>query len=202
MKRTLLAAATAVLLGGSLVGCSDTASDPVAPIAPSAKPSNSLLGLNLGGSTANQTVYGAFWKSPLTSDLHTTASIGPLGGVLTLPATGLTVIVPPGAVLKQTQFGVTALAGRVVAYDFQPAGTRFLLPLVVTQSANRVEMNAPLVGLSVMRPGYFRSATDIDQTSGQATVAEVLPQITIDLLGNMVFTVPHFSGYIVSWGAR
>jgi len=202
MKRTLLAAATAVLLGGSLVGCADTTTDPVAPLAPSAQPSNSLLGLNLGGTSTSQTVYGALWKTPLTSNLQTTASIGPLGGVLTLPATGLTVVVPPGAVLKQTTFGVTALAGRVVAYDFQPAGTRFLLPLVVTQSSDRVEMNAPLVGLSVMRPGYFRSATDINQTSGQATVAEVLPQVTIDLLGNMVFTVPHFSGYIVSWGMR
>ena len=197
MKRILLAAATAALLGGSLVGCADTSKS---PLEPSATQSNSLLGLNLGGTSTSTKVYGALWKTPLTTDLQATASIGPLGGTLTLPATGLTVVVPPGAVLKQTTFGVTALKGRLVAYDFQPAGTRFLVPLVVTQSAAPVNMQPPLVGLGLMRPGYFKSATDLDQASGQATVSELLPQITIDLLGNITYTVPHFSGYIVSWG--
>ena len=178
MKRTLLAVATAVLLGGSLVGCADTTTSPLGPREPSATQSNSLLGLNLGGTSTSSKVYGALWKTPLTSDLHATASIGVLGGVLTLPATGLTVVVPPGAVLKQTTFGVTALKGRMVAYDFQPAGTRFIVPLIVTQSSAPVNMNAPLVGLGLMRPGYFRSATDLDQTNGQATVAELLTIVT------------------------
>jgi hypothetical protein len=199
MKRSLLAAATAALLGSSLVGCADTSKS---PLEPSATQSNSLLGLNLGGTSTSTKVYGALWKSELTSDLHATASIGPLGGTLKLPATGLTVVVPPGAVLKQTTFGVTALKGRMVAYDFQPAGTRFIVPLIVTQSAAPVNMNAPVVGLGLMRPGYFQAATDLDQTSGQATVTELLPQITLDLLGNITFTVPHFSGYIVSWGLQ
>jgi len=200
MKRSLLAAATAVLLGGSLVGCADSSSSPLAPREPSAQPS-ALLGLNLGGSTSQQ-VYGALWKTPLASNLTVTATIGPLGGVLNLPATGLHVVVPPGAVLKSTHFGVTALAGRIVAYDFQPSGTHFLLPLVVTQSSAPVSTAAPLLGLKLMRPGYFQSATDLNQSAGTAQVTELLPQITIDLLGNMVFTVPHFSGYIVSWSMQ
>jgi len=200
MKRSLFAAVTAVLLGTSLVGCADTSTSPLAPREPSAQPS-ALLGLNLGGSTSQQ-VYGALWKTPLTSNLTATKSIGPLGGTLDLPATGLHVVVPPGAVLKQTTFGVTALAGRMVAYDFQPSGTHFLVPLVVTQSSAPVNMASPLLGLKIMRPGYFQSATDLNQSAGTATVTELLPQITIDLLGNMVYVVPHFSGYIVSWSMQ
>ena len=197
MKRTLLAALTSVLVGGVLAACSDTSRAPLAPSEPAAP--NALLGL--GGSTSQQ-VYGALWKTPLAQDIHVSKTIGVLGGAIDLPATGLHIIVPPGAVLKSTNFGVTALAGRIVAYDFQPAGTRFLLPLVVTQSSAPIQMTPPLLGLDLMRPAYFKSATDLNQSAGTAAVSELLPQITIDLLGNMVFTVPHFSGYIVSWSMQ
>ena len=193
MKKSIVTAAATLLLGISLAACSDTSRSPLAP-QDVAQPNN-LLGLT----STSQTVYGALWKTPLTQNVSATASIGPLGGTLRLPATGLTVVVPAGAVLKQTTFGVTALAGRVVAYDFQPAGTRFLVPLIVTQSSAPVQMTPPLLGLKVMRPAYFKSATDINQQAGTATVNELLPQITIDLLGNITYTVGHFSGYIVSW---
>jgi len=194
MKKSIAAVAATLLLGVTLAACSDSGRSPLAPRDGSHP--DALLGL--GGSTS-QTVYGALWKTPLEQNLNTTATIGPLGGTLRLPATGLTVLVPPGAVLRNTTFGVTALAGRVVAYDFQPSGTRFLVPLVVTQSSAPIDMAPPLLGLKLMRPAYFKSATDIDQQAGTATVSELLPQITIDLLGNINYVVPHFSGYIVSW---
>ena len=195
MKRTLLATLATLLVGGVVSACSDASRSPVAPREPAAP--NALLGLNLGGTT--QQVYGALWKTPLTQNLHASATIGALGGTLRLPSTGLTVVVPPGAVLTNTTFGVTALAGRIVAYDFQPAGTRFLVPLVVTQNSAPVNMTPPLIGLKLMRPGYFKSATDLNQSAGTATVSELLPGITIDLLGNINYVIPHFSGYIVSW---
>src|SRR5687767_3555284 len=123
--RVALAAVAAVVVAA----CSDSGRGPVASVAPRdlapAAPS-ALLGLT---STSTQQVTGVQWKTPLPQNLSATASIGPLGGVLELPATGLRVVVPPGAVLRQTYFGVTALAGKIVAYDFQPAGARFLVPL-------------------------------------------------------------------------
>jgi hypothetical protein len=190
--------ATLVALAVAVAACSDRDLAPSAPVAPEAARTSpsTLLGLT---STTTQQVTGVQWRTPLLRNLTATASIGPLGGVLELPATGLRVVVPPGAVLRQTQFGVTALAGSIVAYDFQPAGAKFLVPLVVTQSASLVNTTAPSSLLTVMRPGYFKSATDLDPTAGTATVSELLPKVELNLLGQLTFTVSHFSGYIVCW---
>jgi hypothetical protein len=200
MTRTIRLSLVSLAATLAVAACADTAPSPLAPDAAAPQPAapSALLGGLLGGSA--QQVVGTEWQTPLAQNLTATASIGALGGVIELPATGLRVIVPPGAVLRQTQFGVTALAGKIVAYDFQPAGTRFIVPLIVTQSAAKVRTTAPSSLLTVLRPGYFQSATDLDQSSGTVRVAELLPPISLNLLGNLTFTVSHFSGYIVCWG--
>lgn len=193
----LLRASLASLAAAALVSaCADDTRSPVSPDLPTVRQPSALLGLV----STSQQVVSAEWRTPLAQSLTATASIGPLGGVLELPATGLRVVVPAGAVLRQTQFGVTALAGRIVAYDFQPAGSRFLVPLVVTQNGALVNTTAPSSLLTTLRPGYFQSATDLDQTSGAARIAELLPPIATNVFGQLTFTVSHFSGYIVCWG--
>jgi hypothetical protein len=100
-------------------------------------------------------------------------------------------------------FTITALAGPVVAYDFQPHGAVFLKPLKFVQQlghTNWAHLNLP----SGYQPGwngaYFADARQIDLTSGTAVVNELLPA-DVNISGaTLTFSVPHFSGYMVASG--
>ena len=126
---TLSATITAALLA---YGCAnDSITAPAStPVAAAAAASPSLLGSLLGQTT---TVTPLLRKTPITS-VTASATIGPLGGVLALPSAGLTVVVPPLAVTTATKMSVTAVAGSSVAYEFEPHGIKFTVPLVATQS--------------------------------------------------------------------
>jgi hypothetical protein len=115
-----------------------------------------------------------------------------LGGVIAIPAAGLTLVVPPLAVAKSTNFAITARRGSYVAYDMEPHGTKFLLPLVATQSL--ANTNAPgLVNLNLSL-GYYPDSKNV------TSVSELL-SVQIDLLKlTAVSTIPHFSGYIYASG--
>jgi hypothetical protein len=189
MIRSILAraaAAAAVVL--SFTACGESSS-PVAP-APIATPAAGLLGSSL------TTVHGLTRTKPITTPVTVKATIGLLGGVINGPG-GLTVVVPPGAVLKNTNFSVTALAGDMVTYEFEPHGTRFLVPLVMTQRTEGLNLTG--VPLLSLKAGYFASASQLNEKDNTAQVDELL-SLGVNLpLGTMVFTVQHFSGYMVAW---
>src|SRR6185437_8482764 len=190
-------------------GCGSNDS-PVAPLAPAApaptapaiapdSASRSLLGGLLGGSTTTTTTVNALQRtSPLSAPITVSARIGVLGGILAIPQTGLTVVVPPLAVLSTTTFSVTALPGTAVAYQFAPHGIHFLTPLVVTQSlANTQASNGLLNALSLC---YFQSTDDISSNGLLANVTELL-SVQLDLLHlTAISTIWHFSGYIFATG--
>ncbi|MGH7619783.1 MAG: hypothetical protein ACREPM_21430, partial [Gemmatimonadaceae bacterium] len=89
------------------------------PIAPAAAPSQSLLGGLLGGSAATKTIVPLLRTTPLASDVTVSKTIGALGGVIAIPAAGLTIVVPTLAVGKSTKFAITARKGSYVAYDME-----------------------------------------------------------------------------------
>lgn len=179
----------------ALAACSDRA--PVAPSAPAAHPSQ-LLGLPLLSSSQQVTVIQR--TTPLADDITSGAWIGPLGGSFGIPEAGLSVLVPPGAVLSRTYFSATALKGSLVAYEFEPHGQSFLVPLAMTQKTGGINLLNGLGTLMPVKAAYFPSRDGIDAASGTATVTELLP-VKLDLgLGSVTFTVGHFSGYLLASG--
>ena len=174
-----------------LAGCARDAATPLEPNAaiPS-KPSPALLGL--------LPVRGVTRNVALQKDISVSAVIGKAGGTITIPDAGLTLVVPPGAVTSNTKFTATALSGRLVAYEFEPHGTKFAVPLKFSQDLKKVTLLAALTS-PLMDGAYFTDESKLNQTLGLAAVTELLPA-TVDLLqGRVSFPIKHFSGYLVSW---
>ena len=135
---------------------------------------------------------------PLQQNISVSAVIGQDGGTISIPAAGLTLVVPPGAVTSSTKFTATALAGRLAAYEFEPRGTKFPVPLQFTQDLNKVSLIG-VVTAPVLDGAYFTDASRLNQNLGLAAVSEIVPA-TVDLLRLRVgFPINHFSGYLVSW---
>ena len=137
-------------------------------------------------------------NAPLRADITVSATIGPRGGRLDIPAAGFALEVPEGAVLLPTEFRVTALAGDLLAYEFGPDGATFAVPLVATQDL-KVPQVQRLPKRASLRAGYFRSASDLDRSSSTASVAQETGA-TVSATGHRLsFRIPHFSGWIILW---
>jgi len=123
------------------------------------------------------------------------ADIGPAGGTLSLPQAGLTLIVPPGAVSQVTHFSVTPTGGKVVAYEFEPHGTRFNVPLVLRQDLRSTghKYGGQLIG------AYFANDSQVNPFGGKSLVNETL-NATINAQGQAEILIWHFSGYMLAWG--
>lgn len=189
MSKALIktAAAAAIVLGA--LACGDNSSAPPTPASPSAQPSKTVL-------SQPKQVNVLQRKTPLANAITVSKVIGILGGTLSLPDAGLTVVVPPGAVLSPTTISVTALAGSNVAYEFSPHGTQFLLPLIATQ--NLLITKTSGFNLLSFFAGYYQSPADLG--NGTATITEEL-SVSIGLLNTIaVFDISHFSGYILATG--
>jgi hypothetical protein len=169
----------------------DAPTAPRATAAPSAPASHSLLG-GLLGTTIHVTALTR--TTPLPAPITVSKKIGILGGSFAIPQAGLTVVVPPLAVLRTTTFTATALAGSAVAYDFGPH-MRFAAPLVATQSLiGTAAASGGLVNPLSLKVGYFPDSDDI------TSVTELL-DVGIDLLNQTsIVTLWHFSGYMWASG--
>jgi hypothetical protein len=79
-------------------------------------------------------------RYPLSSDVtyYSQTPIGPLGGVMTFGAANHKLVIPPGAVLYNTQFSATMRAGEEIRVDLrawngtQGNVTQFLVPVRLT----------------------------------------------------------------------
>jgi hypothetical protein len=144
-------------------------------------------------------------NTPLAAPISASATIGLLGGQIRLPGAGLKVVVPALALTKATKITVTAVAGNQLAYEFAPHGTRFLVPLIVTQdlantsAANSGGLLNTLLSGGIFA-GYFSSTSDLNPDAGTALVSELLG-VALNLSSKTAtFTVFHFSGYLVAMG--
>jgi hypothetical protein len=192
MRYRSLRTLTVAVIGGLLINGCGTHDSPLAPeavLAPNSAASASLLGLSTTTVTALQRT------TPLAKPITTSAYIGALGGKLAISGAGLTVVVPPLALTSTKLITVTALAGSNVAYDFGPSGTKFLVPLVVTQDLRNTQAKSGgLINPLSLFVGYFPDDKNI------LSVTELL-NLNVNLLNQTaVFTVTHFSGYIVASG--
>lgn len=182
----------------ALTGCSDDPSpSPLAPQAPKADLLSTVGGLTGHVTSAVLTVVnGVTWTTTATQT-SATATIGSEGGAFGIPG-GVQIVVPRGAVPMPVRFSVTRLPGNVVAYDFQPHGTTFAVPLVVTQPTAGTNLSS-LTG-ATFRGAYFPDQSLLNQVLGTAQVSEFEPTVVAADKSSVTFTVKHFSGYIVSWG--
>lgn len=185
----------------ALAACTD------APSGPSAQPSAPLLARAKGGSGKTSTVGRA---TPLTQTVTVSYRIDPTrSGRIEIPAAGLEIDVPQGAVSSPVTITVSALPGNVVAYEFQPHGLVFQRPLHVRQDLRALALDRlpgkgaqSRLGKLELEIAYFVSTSDLDVAGGSASVAEFLAS-TFDFSGHKVeFDIEHFSGYMVSWGRR
>ena len=129
---------------------------------------------------------------PVSHDITVTKVIGRNGGTITIDATGLQLVVPPGAVDTNVVFSVTAMAGNSVAYKFEPHGLTFKQPLLLKQS---VLHTLWLPGLP-LGGGYFKDDAQVDTQGKKAVVDERLPATLQGLW--ITIKLWHFSGYLVS----
>ena len=185
-----------------LAGCRDSIAPAPAPVAPNAGQPEALLGINLpivddllGG---GDTVVVLQRATPLPANITVTKLIGSGGGTISVPDAGLTVSVPAGAVAYPTAFTVTALAGRPVAYEFGPHGTKFAKPLTMTQDLRVSYLTPQALQYLHFHAGYFSSTTNLIDRLLRAVVGELLPA-SADANDMVVrFNVSHFSGYLVA----
>lgn len=152
-------------------------------------PSTSLLALN------TTIVTPLLRTQPLSNPLSASATVGPLGGTLAIPGAGIVVVVPPLALSSRQKITVTAVAGSNVAYEFAPHGIKFAVPLVVTQNLKNTQaQSGGLVNPLSLQAGYFPDSTNV------TSVTELLG-VNVNLLSQTaIFTVWHFSGYILAGG--
>lgn len=137
---------------------------------------------------------------PLDTSETASAVIGVFGGRITLPNAGLTVVIPPLALTTPTQITATAVAGREIAYEFEPHGTHFLVPVRMTQNLSGTSASTGGLLPTTLYAGYFLNTSDLDQLTGTALISELLGT-SVSLWTNTVsFSVGHFSGYLIGTG--
>ena len=174
-----------------LVAC---AADPVTAPKISAEANPGLVSDLLGGLFSKDVLTR---KQALTKDITVTAVIGSNGGRLAIPAAGFELVVPRYAVKKSTRFTVTAIKGKLVAYEFGPHGTNFPRSLQAKQDLSVTDWN--LLSLRPLTAGYFADRSDLNLQRATALVSEIIRGLTIPLTKQFNFPIDHFSGYVVAW---
>jgi hypothetical protein len=141
---------------------------------------------------------------PLEADISVSAVIGKAGGSINLNLAGGKIDIPAGALDTDTQITMTALAGTNVAYEFQPHGLTFKVPVKVQQTiAGTWAAEYPRL-LKGMHGSYYDNASldsaFIDAGKYFALVREHQIGYLESNASQIKFYIGHFSGYMVSCG--
>ena len=172
--------ALGIFITAALSGCGDS------PLAPPPDSNGALLGSSDKVEVVSRT-------TSLSSDEVVSRLVGPAGGTITLPQSGLTVVVPVGALGAPVNITVTAPSGSLVGYHFEPHGLVFKKPLIAVQQTSGT--NISLVG-SVLSPpfaAYFEGPL-----TSRVKALELIELNVLGLLGVVQFEIPHFSGYVIA----
>jgi hypothetical protein len=155
------------------------------------------------GSVSDATDLKAVWWQRDHGDvIMVSKTIDQSGGTISIPETGLTVSFPVGAVTSPITITITS-DEKYVAYKMEPAGTRFLKDVTVTQQLNKTAIyGRPL--RTQLYAAYI--ADDNLKLSGKVPVLEIEPSTTVfapfsALLPQAeVWIIRHFSRYMLASG--
>ncbi len=128
-------------------------------------------------------------RTPLEADEVGEAVIGIWGGQIMLSKDGVQLYVPPGALTTPTTIRVTALAGSKVAYEFEPHGIRFALPVEIYIRKDVTSTTGSLFGV------YYEG-----DPAGAFSVLEFLPVWENPRWYTLL--TDHFSGYALASGGK
>ena len=181
------------------------------PVAPSQSPTDVVASDTTGsnkfgptqGTAANPAglELRAVWWATDHKNLQVSQTIGPAGGVISIPETGLKLEFPAGSLAKALTITITA-DEQYVAYKMEPSGTQFLKDVTVTQSLSATSLSGqPL--RSQLYAAYI--ADDSVNLSGKVPVIEIEPSKTIisptsGLPEAQVWVIRHFSRYMLASG--
>lgn len=173
------------------------ATSPQAPVAqtPSAPQAGLVDGL-VGGLLNLNLVANLQRTTPLASSITVSQTIGSGGGTLSIPAAGVTVTVPAGALSAPTVITMTARAGSAVAYDFGPHGITFAKPLSLSQKLSGT--NASLLSVPFLKLGYYSDPSLLGTVT--SLVSELIGGSTNLLTWTYTAPIKHFSGYVIACG--
>jgi len=204
MLRSRITRFLTVLTGAVLIAsCTDSIQSPTSPTGAIAAADHRSRGGETssgGSSTTSGLSLEALWWDHEYDSVTVSKTIGPSGGVISVPQTGLTMEFPVGAVSSPLTITITA-DRRYVAYKMEPAGTQFLKDVTVTQSL----LNTTLAGEPLRTQLYAAYiANDSTQLSGRVPVAELEPSKTVfstthpDEPQAEVWIIRHFSRYMLA----
>jgi hypothetical protein len=198
-QRTRIASVLALGAIVLAIACSESATAPTRAITAGGEPNFDLI--NTQTLTAAQ---GLLRTNPLANAVIVTKTIPSGGGGISVPGTDFQLQVPNGAFVgKSMTITIIAYPGRVVAYDFQPHGTVFLKPLKAVQQlghTNWKQLHLPAGFYPDWAGAYFADSSQINLMSGRALINEFMPGGVNVGGATMTWSVPHFSGYMVSTG--
>jgi hypothetical protein len=179
-----------------IAACSDTSTAPARSLA---TPSGAARDVAPSTLTLTQ---GLLRTAPLAETVVVVKTIPHGGGGINVPGTDFQLQIPNGAFEGQSMtFTITAYAGNVVAYDFQPHGVTFLKPLLAVQRLGHTNWKSYNLPSGYYWAGaYFADASQVDFTSGQALVNEFESSLVKVGGATMSWQIPHFSGYLVAAG--
>jgi hypothetical protein len=201
-----IAAVVAVAATGALSACFSDSTSPSEPTATAGQAQFSrTTDPRALQSMQAALAQGLLWQKAPPPAESVSKINGPRGGSVDFGETGLHLTVPRGAVSVDTRFTVTALPGNVVAYDFEPHGSFFAVPLKFSQDlgpTNFGHIKLPPGFNPDIQGAYFSSPWSIDQSSGMAVVQELIPaDDEWTWSGHSIsFPIRHFSGYLISTG--
>jgi hypothetical protein len=197
LLRSFAALASAILIAS----CSESVANPTAPVgAIASHDSGSGDSGSSQASDSTQLALRAVWWKTDHENVQVSQVIGPGGGTISIPATGLTIRFPAGAVVQPLTITVTA-DEKYVAYKMEPSGTVFLKDVQVTQSLAATS----LYGEPLKSPLYAAYIADDNiKLSGNVPVIEIEPSTTIFSALNpalpqaQVWVIRHFSRYMLA----
>lgn len=207
MTRSTFVRSFSALLGALIVSsCSDAAFQ--APTAPADAVRSSIAGASEKGtdggghfSSGSLELSALWWTKDIKGGAQVSKTIDASGGVISMPSTGLTIVFPQDALTSPLKITVTA-DDKYVAYKMEPAGTKFLKDVTVTQLLSFTKLSG-----SPLRSQLFAAyiADDRLKLSGKVPVLEIEPSSTVlstrtGLPEAEVWVIRHFSRYMLSSG--
>jgi hypothetical protein len=154
---------------------------------------------------AGKKVKGVRWNSArIPTELSVTGTIGPAGGVLTIPGSDFMIYFPVGAVSAPTAITIVSKESDWVTYDMLPHGLLFAKPVYVTQGLAQTSVYGTPAAFSVFG-AYLSSGNESISVTNDATAAEttfsfVFSQGTVRVATWSVWLLNHFSRYILASG--